>query len=243
MRPLGVAPLLLSLTAVAMACRHAAKVDYSHANGAADARRAFMDSGHFHVLAVRVGDSVISPSDTTAYKQRSINVEVGPEGPIVYLPVTSDPARPRWPSSAQLSYIKAYNTELFALLDTNLMHAQPSASWGVAVMAFEASSSQLQPQADTARAHVVSVLRASGIRLVNRPPRKADLDQLVPARFAVVGTVTATGDSIRLDAKLISVETTATLRRVSLTGPVRGAAALGEMLGRIVSLDIKVAGP
>lgn len=235
------ASLILSLTAVALGCRHTATVDYGHANGVADARRAFMDSGHFHVLAVRVGDSVISPSDTTAYKQRSINIEVGPEGPIIYLPVASDPARPGWPSSAQLSYIKAYNTELFALLDTNVMHAP--ASWGVAVMTFEASSSRLQPQADSARAHVTSILRGVGIRVVTRPPGKGDLDPLVPARFAVVGTVTAKGDSIQLDAKLINVETSATMRRVNLTGPVRGAAALGEMVGRIVSLDIKVAGP
>lgn len=117
------------------------------------------------------------------------------------------------------------------------------AVWGVAVMPFEASPSQLQPQADSARAHVVSVLRGAGIRLVNRPPSKADAGPLVPARFAVVGTVTATGDSIRLDARLINVETSMTMRQVNLTGPVRGGAALGEMVGRIVSPDIKAAAP
>lgn len=117
------------------------------------------------------------------------------------------------------------------------------AVWGVAVMPFEASPSQLQPQADSARAHVVSVLRGAGIRLVNRPPSMAHAGPLLPARFAVVGTLTANGDSINVDAKLINVETTATVRRVNLTGPFRGAAALGEMVGRIVSLDIQAAGP
>ena len=122
-------------------------------------------------------------------------------------------------------------------------HAQRSASWGVAVMPFEASAPRLQPQADSARAHVVSVLRGAGIRLVNRPPSKADAGSLVPARFAVVGTLTAKGDSINVDAKLINVETAATVRRVNLTGPFRGAAALGEMVGRIVSLDVQAAWP
>jgi hypothetical protein len=80
-----------------------------------------VDSNHFHVLAVKVGDSVISPSDTTAYTERSYNVEVGPDGPVVYLPIESSPSRPGWPSDAQLRYLNSYNTALFSLLDTNFM--------------------------------------------------------------------------------------------------------------------------
>ena len=114
--------LFISLTSLTVACARP-RIDYEHANGAVDAHHALLDSGHFHLLAVRVGDSVISPSDTTAYKDRQYNVEVGPEGPLVYLPVSSDLARPGWPSEAQLRYISAYNTALFALLDTNLMGA------------------------------------------------------------------------------------------------------------------------
>lgn len=128
----GQTAALLSLALAAVSCRHTGTIDYRHADGAADARRALMDSGHFHVLAVRVGDSVISPSDTTAYKQRSVNVQAGPEDPVVYLPVSSDPSRPGWPSSTQISYMKAYNTELFALLDTNLMRAHSPLDGGTA---------------------------------------------------------------------------------------------------------------
>ena len=113
--------LLLSVTAVGLACAHSSRIDYEHADGALDAHRSFLDSGHFHELAVRVGDSVIAPSDTTAYRVRSYNVEVGPEGPIVFLPVVSSASRPGWPSDAQLRYLRAYNTALFAMLDTNAL--------------------------------------------------------------------------------------------------------------------------
>jgi hypothetical protein len=114
--------LSLWLIGTTAACGRSSEIDYEHADGVADARRALVDSGHFHTLAVRVGDSLISPSDTAAYRERSYNVEVGPEGPVVYLPVVADPSRPGWPSEAQLRYLNAYNTELFALLDTNYMN-------------------------------------------------------------------------------------------------------------------------
>ena len=107
---------------VASACRpRSPTIDYRSADPVTDARRAVIDSGHFHTLAVKVGDSVISPSDTTVLRVHSYNVQVGPEGPIIYLPVQSAPNRPGWPSEDQLRYMKRYNTELFALLDTNAM--------------------------------------------------------------------------------------------------------------------------
>ena len=116
--------VLILVTVLEVGCGHGPKIDYEHANPALDARRAMLDSGHFHMVAVKVGDSVISPSDTTAYTQRSYNLAVGPEGPVVYLPVDNNPKRPGWPSDAQLRYITGYNTELFALLDTNYMRAR-----------------------------------------------------------------------------------------------------------------------
>jgi hypothetical protein len=118
------AALSIVVAGLGLACARSSKIDYEHADPIADARRAFVDSGHFHTLAVRVGDSVISPSDTTAYKDPSYNVEVGPEGPIIYLPLQAAPTRPGWPSEAQLRYMNAYNTELFALLDTNFMNVR-----------------------------------------------------------------------------------------------------------------------
>src|SRR2546423_1303500 len=116
-------PLVLIATATALyitlGCRRTVSVDYQAADPVADARRALMDSGHFHILAVKVGDSLIAPRDTSVLQQRSYNVEVAPEGGIVFLRV--DPGRNRQgrPSEAQLRYITRYNTELFALLDTN----------------------------------------------------------------------------------------------------------------------------
>jgi hypothetical protein len=116
--------LSILIAGIGLACARSSKIEYEHADPIADARRAFVDSGHFHTLAVRVGDSVISPSDTTAYRERSYNVEVGPEGPTIYLPLQAARTRPGWPSEAQLRYINAYNTELFALLDTNFMRVR-----------------------------------------------------------------------------------------------------------------------
>ncbi len=96
-------------------------IEYRTADPVADARRAMIDSGHFHLLAVKVDDSVIAPSDTSVLKERSYNVEVAPEGGMVFLAVDPDPHRPGWPSAEQLRYLSRYNTELFALLDTNSM--------------------------------------------------------------------------------------------------------------------------
>ena len=96
-------------------------IDYRTADPVADARLAMIDSGHFHLLAVKVGDSVIAPSDTSVLKERSYNVEVAPEGGMVFLAIDPDPHRPGWPSVEQLRYLTRYNTELFALLDTNYM--------------------------------------------------------------------------------------------------------------------------
>lgn len=121
------------------------------------------------------------------------------------------------------------------------VQAQHRTQWGVAVFRFEASSPQIQVSADSARAHVVGVLRGAGLRLVNRPPYTAR-DSMIPVRFAVVGTLTVRGDSIHLDAKLINVETAATLRQVSVTGPDQGANALGDLVGHIVAPDIRAAG-
>ena len=94
---------------------------YRGGDPAGEAHRALIDSGHFHLLAVKVGDSVIAPIDTTQYLERSYSVEVAPEGGIVFLPIDPNPHRPGWPSEAQLRYLTQYNTTLFALLDTNAM--------------------------------------------------------------------------------------------------------------------------
>jgi hypothetical protein len=104
-------------------CSRRRSIDYRSADPVGDARRAFIDSGHFHTLAIKVRDSVISPVDATVLKDSNYNVEVGPEGPVVYLPIESAGDRPGWPSDDQLRYIKRYNTELYALLDTNFVEA------------------------------------------------------------------------------------------------------------------------
>ena len=100
------------------------RIDYVTADPIADARRAMLDSGHFHMLAVKVGDSVINPIDSGVLKDKSYSVEVAPEGPVVFLPVDPAPTRRGWPSDAQLAYITRYNTAIFALLDTNIMRAR-----------------------------------------------------------------------------------------------------------------------
>ena len=121
-QPSRCAPAAFVVILIAAGCRpRGPAIDYRSADPVTDARRAFIDSGHFHTLAVKVGDSVISPSDTAVIKGHSYNVQVGPEGPIIYLPVQSAPDRPGWPSDEQLRYMNRYNTELFALLDTNAM--------------------------------------------------------------------------------------------------------------------------
>ena len=102
-------------------CRSTKPITYRGGDPGGEAHRALIDSGHFHLLAVKVGDSVIAPSDTTQYLERSYNVEVAPEGGIVFLPIDPNPDRPGWPSEAQVRYLTQYNTTLFALLDTNAM--------------------------------------------------------------------------------------------------------------------------
>src|SRR3989442_3127092 len=106
-----------TVSAVLIGCTRAPEIDYRSADPVADARRALIDSGHFHLLAVKVGDSVLAPSDSSLVKEKSYNVEVGPEGPYVYLRLEPATDRPNSPSEDQLRYIKRYNTALFALLD------------------------------------------------------------------------------------------------------------------------------
>jgi hypothetical protein len=115
-------PVLL----VVLACSRSGSIDYAAADPVADARRAFLDSGHFHVLAVKVGDSVISPWDGSALMETSYNVQVAPEGGVVFLALDPSPDRPDRPSEHQLAYISRYNTTLFALLDTNAMPPLPA---------------------------------------------------------------------------------------------------------------------
>jgi len=112
------------LAAALTGCVREVRIDYRVADPIADARRAMRDSGHFHLLAVKVGDSVIMPSDTTAFRERGYNVEVAPEGGVVFLALDPDPARRDWPSAQQVAYIERYNTALFALLDSNAMSAR-----------------------------------------------------------------------------------------------------------------------
>jgi hypothetical protein len=95
-------------------CRRAPQIDYGTADPIADARRALLDSGHFHLLVIKVGDSLVGPKDTTVLLQRTYNVQVGPEGAFVILPTAPVATR-----EAQLRYIRRYNTQLYALLDTN----------------------------------------------------------------------------------------------------------------------------
>jgi hypothetical protein len=116
-------PQLAFLPVLLAACGSSSRIDYRLADPIADARRALIDSGHFHMLAVRVGDSVIIPSDATAYMERSYNVQVAPEGGVVFLPLDPSRRRPSWPSDQQVAYIERYNTALFAFLDTNAMSA------------------------------------------------------------------------------------------------------------------------
>ncbi len=46
--------LLTSLAAVLTACKSSPRIDYRSADPVADARLAMIDSGHFHLLAVKV---------------------------------------------------------------------------------------------------------------------------------------------------------------------------------------------
>ena len=108
-----IAPFLLSL---ALACG-GPSMDYSAADPVADARAA-LKAGNFHLVAVRVGDSVVSPIDS-AYESAEINVEVGPDGPTRYLDLVEDSNAPGVPSRAQIAYMKRFNTEMFRMLEEN----------------------------------------------------------------------------------------------------------------------------
>ncbi len=93
----------LAATLLTVACSsRTVRVDYRTADPVADARRALIDSGHFHLLAVKVGDSVVSPYDSAAVLETSYSVEVAPEGGVVFLPVDPSPDQPAWPSEGQL---------------------------------------------------------------------------------------------------------------------------------------------
>ena len=101
----------------ALACAGGASIDYAAADPVADARAA-LAKGDFHLVAVRLGDSVVSPIDS-AYQNTSINVEVGPSGGMRYLKLIEDGDRPGVPSRAQMSYMQRFNTEMFRLIDDN----------------------------------------------------------------------------------------------------------------------------
>jgi hypothetical protein len=118
MSPRATIAITTVVSVVLIGCRSAPEIDYRTADPVADARRALLDSGHFHLLVIKVGDSLVGPKDTTVLLQRSYNVQVGPEGAFVILPTA--PASMR---EAQLQYISRYNTQLYALLDTNAMGA------------------------------------------------------------------------------------------------------------------------
>jgi hypothetical protein len=104
------------LTLGVLACA-GGSMDYNTADPVADARAA-LEAGNFHLVAVKLGDSTVSPIDS-AYEHVSINVEVGPDGPIRYLDLVEDPDAPRQPSRAQMSYMKRFNTEMFRMLEEN----------------------------------------------------------------------------------------------------------------------------
>ena len=92
-------------------------MDYAAADPIADARAA-LAKGDFHLVAVKLGDSVVSPIDST-YQSTQINVEVGPSGGMKYLALTEDSDQPGVPSRAQMSYMKRFNTEMFRLIEEN----------------------------------------------------------------------------------------------------------------------------
>jgi hypothetical protein len=92
-------------------------MDYEAADPVADARSA-LDKGDFHLVAVRVGDSVVSPIDSV-YQNTSINVEVGPSGGMHYLKLVEDRDRPGVPSRAQMQYMQRFNTEMFRMIEEN----------------------------------------------------------------------------------------------------------------------------
>lgn len=114
-----------ALCGLGIACSRGLTIDYRVADPVLDARRAVLDSGHFHLLAVKVGDSVIALRDASVLKQERYTVEVGPEGAVIFLRFEPAPGNPRAPSDPQLLYIMRYNTELLALLDTNAMSEEP----------------------------------------------------------------------------------------------------------------------
>ena len=92
-------------------------MDYSAADPIADARAALTNED-FHLVAVRVRDSVISPIDSV-YQDTHVSVEVGPSGGMRYLPLTEDSDQPGVPSRAQMSYMKRFNTEMFRMIEEN----------------------------------------------------------------------------------------------------------------------------
>ena len=109
------APMLL--LGMVLACAGEARMDYAGADPVADARAA-LAKGDFHLVGVRVRDSIVSPIDSV-YQNTQINVEVGPSGGMRYLPLTHDPDQPGVPSRAQMSYMKRFNTEMFRVIEEN----------------------------------------------------------------------------------------------------------------------------
>ena len=96
-----------------MAC--SSSIDYSKADPKADARAALRNLD-FHLLYIRVGDSVVMPIDS-AYANTSINVSA--DDPIRYVKVVADAGAPGVPGQAQLRYVRTFNTEMFRLLEEN----------------------------------------------------------------------------------------------------------------------------
>ena len=108
--------LALTLGSV-VACAGGPSIDYAAADPVADARAALANHD-FHLVAVRVGDSTISPIDSV-YQKTSINIEVGPSGPLRYLKLVEDGDRPGAPSRAQLDYMQRFNSEMFRMIEEN----------------------------------------------------------------------------------------------------------------------------
>ena len=107
---------LVVWVSVLAACLGGRTVDYTSADPVNDARTAVLKKHEWHLLSIRVGDSVVTPVDS-AYEHTEVNVAT--REPIRYVSVVADPEAPGVPGRAQLSYVKRYNTEMFRILEEN----------------------------------------------------------------------------------------------------------------------------
>src|SRR5689334_17963157 len=108
---------MVSVGLIVLACRHTRTFNYTTQDPDAEALCAFTDSGDYRVLAIKSGDSLIIPIDSSV-AHGEINLEKPPGGFYIFLKPEGLRGHPDRPSEVQDSFMTRYNSVIWTLLQS-----------------------------------------------------------------------------------------------------------------------------